>query len=525
MFHAELEHGPLTSKTLVRSEKATPNTRTIVPVRILFLAAEAVPLVKVGGLGDVAGSLPRALRALGHDVRVAIPDAMPVERDGFSPVLAARFDVPSAGGPVAATVSELQAGGTLFLLVGGPPIPRDGRVYGDGIGEDGPKFAFFSRAALEGARALGWKPDLVHAHDSHAAPAAAWLATAGSHDSFFRDTASLLTIHNLPYMGTGAGTALEAYGFPLGGDGLPEWARGAMLPVGIAHADEISTVSPTYASEILTPEFGCGLEGLLRRREDRLSGILNGLDLESWDPAADRALPRPFDASDLAARRENKTALRRELSLEGAGDGPLLAIVSRLDHQKGFDIAGPGITRWLESGGQVAALGTGDPAIEAALAGLAAAHPSRFAARFRFDAALARRIYAGSDALLIPSRYEPCGLTQMIAMRYGSVPVVRRTGGLADTVTDARRADGTGFLFEAFDPSALDDALARAFAAFADPSVWEGLMRRGMAKDFSWSRSALEYGALYERALRRRRATDRGAEGTPAAMAGRGRAS
>jgi starch synthase len=493
-------------------------------VNVLFLAAEAEPLAKVGGLGDVAGSLPRALRALGHDARVALPDATPVEQAGYSPVLAARFEVPSAGGAVSATVSELEARGTRFLLVGGAPIPRDGRVYGNGIGEDGPKFAFFSRAALEGVRALGWKPDLVHAHDSHAAPAAAWVATAGSLDSFFRDTASLLTIHNLPYLGTGAGAALEAYGFPVDGEGLPEWARGAMLPVGLAHADEISTVSPTYAREILTPEFGCGLEGLLRGREDRLSGILNGLDLESWDPSADPALARPFDASDLAARRQNRAALRRELSLDERGDGPLLAIVSRLDHQKGFDIAGPGISRWLEAGGQVAALGTGDPAIERALGNLAAAYPARFAARFRFDATLARRIYAGSDALLIPSRYEPCGLTQMIAMRYGSIPVARRTGGLADTITDARRPDGTGFLFEAFDPAALDEALARAFSAFGTGG-WEGLVRRGMAKDFSWSRSALEYEALYERALRRRRAGKRGTETPPAAMAVRGRAS
>jgi starch synthase len=408
----------------------------------------------------------------------------------------------------------VDAGGFPFLLVGGTPIPRDGRVYGSGIDEDGPKFAFFARAALEMCRALGWKPDVVHAHDSHAAPAAAWLATAGAEDPFFRDTASLLTIHNLPYMGNGAGAALAEYGFPVDGDGLPEWARGALLPVGIAHADEISTVSPTYAREILTPEFGCGLDGLLRARADRLSGILNGLDLLTWDPSRDPALARPFDASNLAARRENKTALLRELSLEGGSEAPLLAIVSRLDHQKGFDIAGAGLARWLESGGLVAALGTGDPAIEASLAGIAAAFPSRFAARFRFDAGLARRIYAGSDALLIPSRYEPCGLTQMIAMRYGSVPVARETGGLADTIRDASNPDGTGFLFQAFDPAALEQALARTRAAFGTPAAWEDLMRRGMAKDFSWSRSALAYGALYERARARRRSgapTDRDA--------------
>lgn len=474
-------------------------------MRVLFLAAEAVPLVKVGGLGDVAGSLPRALQALGHDVRVVLPDAVPVESEGFAPVPVARFEVPGRRGPVAASASEVQAGGIRYLLVGGEPIPRDGRVYGNGIGEDGPKFAFYSRAALELCRALDWKPDLVHAHDSHAAPAAAWVATSGRDDPVYGDTASIVTIHNLPYMGNGAGAALAEYGLPVDGEDLPEWARGALLPVGIAHADEVSTVSPTYAREILTPEFGCGLEGLLHARADRLTGILNGLDLEAWDPSADSALARTFGASDLAARRENKASLRRELSLEGREDAPLLAIVSRLDRQKGFDIAGPGVARWLESGGQAAVLGTGDPAIEASLARLASAHPSRFAARFRFDAGLARRIYAGSDAFLIPSRYEPCGLTQMIAMRYGSVPVARRTGGLADTIADARRPDGTGFLFEAFDPDALAEALARAFAAFSRREGWEALMRRGMSKDFSWSRSAAAYGALYERARERRR--------------------
>ena len=490
------------------------------PVKILFLAAEAVPLVQVGGLGDVAGSLPRALEALGHEVRVAIPDSTAVERAGFTPQPVARFEVPAGNGRQSATACAVDAGGVRFLLVGGAPIPRDGRVYGSGIDEDGPKFAFFSRAALEMCRALGWKPDLVHAHDSHAAPSAAWLATSGTEDPFFRDTASLLTIHNLPYMGNGAGAALASYGFPVDGEGLPEWARGALLPVGIAHADEISTVSPTYAREILTPEFGCGLDGLLRARAERLSGILNGLDLEAWDPLKDPAIARRFDSSNLAARRENKAALRRELSLEGSSDAPLLAIVSRLDRQKGFDIAGPGLNRWLESGGLVAVLGTGDPAIETSLAGIAAAFPSRCATRFRFDAALARRIYAGSDALLIPSRYEPCGLTQMIAMRYGSVPVARETGGLADTIRDASHPDGTGFLFPAFDPAALDQALARALAAFGMRDAWEGLMRRGMAEDFSWPRSAAAYGALYERARRRRRngasATERG-DAVPAA--------
>ena len=472
-------------------------------MRVLFLAAEAAPLAKVGGLGDVAGSLPRALAALGLDVRVAIPDATPVEERGFAPVPVARFSVPSAHGAEGAWVARVEADGFPFFLVGGSPIPRHGRVYGRGIDEDGPKFAFFSRAALEFCRHSGWQPDLVHCHDSHAAPAAAWLSEA-SGDPFFRGTASLLTIHNLPYMGTGADAALADYGIPVTGDGLPDWARGALLPVGIARADEISTVSPTYAREILTPEFGCGLDGLLRSRSDRLSGILNGIDLAVWDPAADPALARPFDAGRLDARRENREALRRELGLDPDPQAPIVGVVARLDHQKGFDAAAPALARWLGSGGQLAVLGSGDAAIESRLAELAAAHPSRAAVRFRFDPDLARRIYAGSDLFLIPSRYEPCGLTQMIAMRYGSVPVARDTGGLSDTIRDAAGPDGTGFLFGPLDADAVSGALERARAMHRRPAQWRALVLRAMAQDFSWTRSARAYAALYDRAAARR---------------------
>ena len=472
-------------------------------MRVLFLAAEAAPLAKVGGLGDVAGSLPRALAALGLEVRVALPDATPLEDLGYSPAPVARFSVSAAHGAETASVAEVEADGFPFFLVGGAPIPRNGRVYGSGIGEDGPKFAFFSRASLEFCRHSGWKPDLVHCHDSHAAPAAAWLSEAAG-DPFFRETASLLTIHNLPYLGTGAGAALADYAIPVGGDGLPDWARGALLPVGIVRADEISTVSPTYAREILTPEYGCGLDDLLRRRADRLSGIVNGIDLTVWDPAADPALARSFDAARIETRRENRDALRRELGLDLDPEAPLMGVVARLDHQKGFDVAAPALARWLASGGQLAALGSGDPGIEGRLAALQAAYPSRAAVRIRFDAALARRIFAGSDLFLIPSRYEPCGLTQMIAMRYGSVPVARRTGGLADTIRDAAADDGTGFLFGPLDPEAITGALERARALLRRPEGWRALVLRAMAEDFSWTRSARAYAGLYERAAARR---------------------
>ena len=473
-------------------------------MRILFLAAEAVPLAKVGGLGDVAGSLPRVLRRLGHDVRVAIPDSMP--RDGGPPRRTfADFRFPTPHGDAAASVSEVVADGAPFFLISGNPIPRDGRVYGNGIAEDGPRFAFFSRAALEACRALDWKPDVLHAHDSHAAPAAAWLSGPGAGDGFFRDAVSVLTIHNLPYMGAGAGEALAAYGIPTDGNGVPDWARGGLLPVGIALADEITAVSPTYAREITTPEFGCGLDGLLRTRADRLTGIVNGLDLERWDPARDPDLVRPFDSRDLESRGADRSALAAELDLDPDDTAPLLGIVSRLDYQKGFDIAYAPLRRWLSDGGRLAVLGSGERGIEEEFASLARDFPSRAAVRFRFDGALARRIYAGSDAFVIPSRYEPCGLTQMIAMRYGSVPVARETGGLADTIRDAASPSGTGFLFREFDAGALEGALARARELFARRDAWNALMCRGMAEDFSWTRSAARYGEIYARAVDRKR--------------------
>lgn len=324
-------------------------------------------------------------------------------------------------------------------------------------------------------------------------------------DPFFRDTASLLTIHNLPYMGIGAGDALARFGIPTDGPRIPDWARGAMLAVGIAHADEINTVSPTYAREILTSEFGCGLEGLLSSRRDRLSGILNGIDVTTWDPSTDPAIAHRFNAETTEIRAANKLALRRELGLDAAGSPPLLGAVSRLDHQKGFNVASPAIAEWLSSGGQFVLLGSGDAAIEASLSSLASKFPGRASIQLRFDAALARRIYAGADAFLIPSRYEPCGLTQMIAMRYGSVPVARATGGLVDTIRDADLPGGTGVLFRELNPDSIRAALTRVRGLLSRSDAWSALVRNGMARDFSWREPAKLYSALYQRALSRKR--------------------
>jgi len=467
-----------------------------------MLAAEAAPLAKVGGLADVVGSLPRALADLGHDVRVVIPGYGSIDWPRYSPLRVARFPVYTLGGEQRAEVWQTESEGTPVYLVTGPPIPQDRWIYGRTIDEDGPKFVFFSLAALWSAEALSWKPDVVHAHDSHTGAAAWWLATEGRENPFFRDVASVFTIHNLPYAAQGAGRALGDYKIrrPDAVQALPEPFRDSLMGLGILGADYLSTVSPTYAREILTREGGQGLDGILRRRADHLAGILNGIDVASWDPAKDPELAATFDAATLDARAANKTAIQKEAGLEPDARMPLLAVVSRLVKEKGFDIAAPAVRRWLERGGQFVLLGTGDPALEHEYAQFEMRYPHRASVRLRFDGRYARRIYGGADALLLPSRYEPCGLAQMIGMRYGCVPVARRTGGFADTITDAGDPGGTGMMFDEFNPWALWDALERCLKVYAQPAKWRQLQDNGMARDFSWSRSAREYVDLYERA-------------------------
>jgi starch synthase len=475
-------------------------------LKVLFVAAEASPFVKVGGLGDVAGSLPRELAALGHDVRVAIPGYGGIDWPRFSPRRRDRFDVPRAGGLEPAQVWETSSEGVPVYFLTGPPIPTDRRIYGSSIEEDGPKFLFFSLAALEACRALDFRPDVVHANDWHTGPAVYRLAATRANDPFFRDTATIFTIHNLPYTGRGAGRFLAEYGLPPGPvlESLPEWARDSLLGLGIATADVLTTVSPTYAREIQTPEGGYGFDGVLRARSDRLHGVLNGIDTRSWNPATDEVLRARFDAGSLELRSADKTALQEDTGLQTDADAFLLGIVSRLDSQKGFDIAIPLLPRWIETGGQFVALGSGDPGLERDLAALELGFPGRASVRLRFDPPHSRRIYGGADAILIPSRYEPCGLTQMIAMRYGAVPIARRTGGLADTVVDAGDPGGTGFLFDGFDSASLAHALDRARRVYAHREEWSELQRRGMGKDFGWDRSAAHYDALYREALRYR---------------------
>ncbi|MBM3121212.1 MAG: glycogen synthase [Chloroflexi bacterium] len=473
-------------------------------MRVLFLAAEATPLVKVGGLADVAGELPRALARHGVDVQLALPfyPGLQAELAGLRPL--ATVEVPRPDGAQTATIYALEVDGRRVWLIGGEPIDAAPAVYG-APEQDAAKFVFFGIGALQACRALGWEPEVVHAHDWHAAPSLAWMRTASLG---WDRTSALLTVHNLPYMGAGGDAALAEYGLrPAEDPHLPDWARRLPLPLGMAHADWITTVSPSYAAEIQTPAFGCGLEAFLASRGGRLRGILNGIDPGVWNPGADAALERRYAIDSLECRLTNKTALQHIFGWPEHGRTPLLAMITRLDVQKGVDLVLDALAALQDVRWQFILLGRGDPAVEAQAEAFAAAHGDRAAFIPQFDPFLSRRIYAGADMLLAPSRYEPCGLAQLIGLRYGAVPVVRATGGLRDTVQPyGREAQGTGFLFDRPDPQALAETLRFAIQVHADARRWAGVQRRGMAADFSWAASAAEYSDLYLQAAAERRA-------------------
>jgi len=485
-------------------------------LKILFLAAEAEPFIKIGGLGDVAGSLPQALKELGGvDVRLAIPFHGAIQRHAipqpsYNLSRIATFEIPYQDGSAHVEALATEINGMPVYLIAGDLISADAPVYTIDPSVDGYKFTFFSLAALEVARRLGWAPDVVHANDWHTAPALYALWLWREQDDFFRNTATLLGVHNLPYLGIGANQALSAFGLPPATSStLPEWAQHAPMPLGLLAADRIVAASPTYAQEILTPEFGSGLEDFLATRKAAISGILNGLDTGKWNPATDEAIIAQYDAEHLERRIENKRALAIELGLNPDPTIPLLGMVTRMDPQKGIDLVPAGLRLMKQQAWQAIILGSGIPQVEASMRKLEKEFPERVRVAIRFDAVLSRRIYAGADLFLIPSRYEPCGLTQMIAMRYGCVPLARATGGLKDTIQKFQpKGQGSGFLFKNPSPGDLARALRQALRIYAHPEVWQSIQLRGMSQDFSWERFARQYAQLYqEMAIRRRQET------------------
>ena len=474
------------------------------PLKVLFLSAEASPLAKVGGLGDVGGELPRALRRLGLSIRTSLPRYPGIALQARATSARTEVEILRRGEAQHATVYRQRLRGTEALLVDGEPVARDLQIYGGGK-EEGEKFVFWSLAALAACQQLRWKPDVVHAHDWHSAAAIAWIHLHRDEDLFWRNTATVFTIHNLAYAGAGHEEAWQAYGLPAAsGPAVAEWARLLPLVGAMTTADWITTVSPTYAAQITSPEYGFGLDPILAARRTRLSGILNGIDPALWNPAADRALQVRFSYETLERRAGNKRALQTELGFEARADTPLLAFIGRMEHQKGLDLALQALAMLLDLPWQAVVLGTGQAELEAMASSFEQGHGGRFRYRGLFDPDLSRRIYGSADMVLVPSRYEPCGLVQMIGMRYGCVPIVRATGGLRDSVRDHARGSGTGFAFDDPSPEAMADAIRRAIALHGDRRAWLGLQRRAARKDFSWDKPARRYAAVYRRALRAR---------------------
>ena len=476
------------------------------PLKVLFLTAEAVPFAKVGGLADVAGSLPKALSSLGHDVRLMMPRYGTISSDQFAlSKIGDPFRVPAGAGKEYVHLIGSTMGETVpvYLLWNEHYFTSREKVYG--FEDDAQRFAVFGRGVIEAIRVLDWRPDVIHANDWHTAVVPTWLDVTGWRDPLYRDVATVFTIHNLAYQGI-TGRLILTFAQMEDVQHLDVESPGAVnwMAQGIAHSDLINAVSERYAEEILTPEMGMGLEPLLQERRDRLHGILNGLDYEEWNPVADPFVPHNFDVHTLGRRAANKTALQQQARLPVRSDVPVLGMVSRLDRVKGMDLMDPTLTRLLqEKDVQFVLLGTGDPRYHEMFAALQECYPDQVRAFLKFDEVLARRIYAGADMLLMPSLVEPCGLGQMIAMRYGCVPIVRETGGLADTVIDhyPGRGHGTGFVFADKTPEAFADVLSRALGAYGDRDTWRAIQMRGMACDFSWKASAQAYVALYRKAL------------------------
>lgn len=470
-------------------------------IKVLFLAAEAAPFVKIGGLADVAGSLPRALRALSEeemggvklDVRLAIPLHMVIRTESATLRPVASFTLMHSGAEMNAQVFETRSGDLPVYFVAGDPISTSASVYSANAALDGEKYTFFSLAALEMLRHLDWQPDIIHANDWHTA-LAAYALQIKHWDGEMSKTKSILTVHNLPFLGPDLTGRLAAYGLPLAQTDLPEWAHTLPLPLGLWASQKTVAVSPTYAEEMLTPELGAGLENFLTIHKDSLTGIINGIDAESFDPQSDQAISTNFSAENLKERAWNKAALQQTMGLEIDSSIPLFGIVSRMENQKGMDLVFDALGKLKNTSWQAVILGTGDAALEKRAKRLEKRMSERVKVEIRYDDRLARKIYAGSDIFLMPSRYEPCGLSQMVAMRYGCIPIVRSTGGLKDTVKHGE----TGFTFEKETTKAFLAAIREALDVYANHEYWQSLQRNAMAQDFSWANSAKQYAALYK---------------------------
>jgi starch synthase len=478
------------------------------PIRVLAVASEIYPLIKTGGLADVVGALPAALKAEGIETRTLVP--------GYPDVIKAPaaaegvLSLPNFYGGDARLLAGSSAGLELFVLDAPHLFAREGNPYLSPLGTDWPdnaiRFAALGRiAAIIGQGAIpAFVPDVVHAHDWQAGLTPAFL----HYDQVpRRGPATVMTVHNLAFQGLFPREMLNELGLPphaFAVDGVEYYGQIGFLKAGLQFADRITTVSPSYAIEIQEAEGGMGLDGLLRTRSDVLSGIVNGIDISVWNPATDAVIASRFSAVSPAGRAANKAALQRRFGLRAESEALLLGVISRLSSQKGLDLVIDNLPLILAAEMQLVLLGSGDPELQASYLAAAESHPGRIGVVIGYDENLAHLIQAGADALLVPSRFEPCGLTQLCALRYGAIPVVSRVGGLADTVVDAdpmaiAANDATGIQFAPVTRENLAVALGRADALFHDRPVWKRIQNNAMTRDVSWRNSARQYAALYRR--------------------------
>jgi len=476
-------------------------------MKVLFAAAEGSPFVKTGGLADVIGALPKALRKLGADVRVALPKYASIPEEYKSRMrLVAELEVPVGWRMKYCGVWELAHEGVTYCFLDNEQYFNREGLYG--YGDDGERFAYFSRAVLEMLRHIDYTPDMIHSHDWHAGMVGALLDKHYRHDGRYRDIRTVFTIHNLQFQGV---FPYEVLGDLLGLD-HEHFASGKVeyhgcvnyLKAGLVYADRVTTVSGTYAEEIRSPEYGHGLDGELRFLGSKLSGIVNGIDEKSYNPAKDPHLFVNY-RSNPAKKAMNKLALQRTLGLPEREEVPMIGLVSRMTAQKGFDLIEDGLPGLLEQDDiQVVLLGAGDRHYEQLLCEYAARFPNKLAVQLKFDEGLARRIYAASDLFLMPSRFEPCGISQLLAMRYGALPIVRETGGLKDTVQPYNEytGEGNGFSFGPYSTQDMLHTVRLALAYYSLPEHWKIITRNALAGDYSWKQSATAYMELYESIVR-----------------------
>lgn len=461
-----------------------------------MITSEAAPFAKTGGLADVLGALPPALAKLGEEVAVVMPRYGSVRMDG-STRIADAMQISMGLDAFNVAIDQVEREGVRYLFVDCPPLYARAGIYSeDGVAyvDNHIRFALLNQAALEIGRGI-FRPDIFHAHDWPGGLLAPYLRENYASDPDFTGAKTVITIHNLGYQGNFPAPSLRELGLSpalFHPNGLEFWGEVSFLKAGIVWSDAITTVSPTYAREIQTPEFGAGLDGVLRDRAAKITGILNGVDYAEWSPEIDPFLKFPYSSHDLSGKRLAKRALLEEVGLPVDETRPLIGIVSRFAGQKGFDLLEEIVPELAEMDLAMVVLGSGEAPIEEMFRTLAEEYPEKFAVQVGYDNGLAHRIEAGADMFLMPSRYEPCGLSQLYSLRYGTVPIVRATGGLEDTVDES-----TGFKFTEYTPEALLEAIRQALMAWSDRAGWLDRMRRGMAKDFSWHAAAVEYQALY----------------------------